>query len=80
VPDSNQLSATMPYGDLRLLSGLLDWDMQKLQLKIMSVCVIPSQVAWVKTWRKCFKIVDEDQQSTISESVSELSLLYGTRQ
>jgi hypothetical protein len=24
VPDSNQLSATMPYGDLRLLSGLLD--------------------------------------------------------
>ena len=40
--DSN---ATVPCGDCRLLSGFLDPNMRKLQLKIVSVHVIPPQVA-----------------------------------
>lgn len=53
---SNQLSVTMPQGEYRLLSGLLNSDMWKFQSKIVSTQVILPQVTQTRTQEKFTKL------------------------
>jgi hypothetical protein len=47
---SKELSITITWREHRLLSGFLDSNVGKLRLKIVSVQVVPPQVAQMKTW------------------------------
>jgi hypothetical protein len=45
----------IPWGEHGLLNGFLDLNMRKLRLKIVSIQVVPPQVAQGKTLRKFTK-------------------------
>jgi hypothetical protein len=47
----------MPWGEYTLLSGFLDSNIGKLQLKTVSAQVVLPQVAQMKTWRKFAKLI-----------------------
>lgn len=53
---SKHISVTMTREEHRLLSGFFDSNVGKLWLKIVSIQVMPSQVAQRKTWRKHAKL------------------------
>jgi hypothetical protein len=46
----------MPLGEHGLLIGFANSDIEKLQLKMMSIQSIPLQVAQTESWRKFAKL------------------------
>jgi hypothetical protein len=52
------------------LSGFLDSNVGKLRLKIVSVQVVPPQVAQMKTWRKFTKSLTETDEVPFQRSLA----------
>lgn len=46
---SRQVVVTVLWGDLRLLSGYIGVNLAKLELKIVSILIVPQQVTEMKT-------------------------------
>jgi hypothetical protein len=76
---SEQLLVAMPWGEHRLFGRFLHSNVGKLQLKIVSAQVVPSQVTHNNVEKVC-KIINEDCQSTILEITGRLGLSYGTHE
>jgi hypothetical protein len=70
----------MSMEEHRLLSGFLNSKVGKLRLRIVSIQVIPVQVAQTKTWRKFTKLSTQTDRSTILEIAGRLGLSHGTCQ